>query len=139
MSTQNSSDNSKKKVVGRPFPKGTSGNPGGRPKKGNSWAQLIQEVMELTPAEVQKLIGTQKTDLRNKLAKLPQHVKLKFLIVARGAAFMAAEPNSSLLDKFMDRTDGKVIEKIARSDMTWQELMEMDENPDDTNAEDGSE
>jgi hypothetical protein len=38
---QNSDETAAKRVIGRPFPKGTSGNPGGRPKK-----RLIDEVLE---------------------------------------------------------------------------------------------
>jgi len=34
------------KVIGRPFKKGESGNPGGRPKKDWTWASLIEEAVE---------------------------------------------------------------------------------------------
>lgn len=34
------------KVVGRPFPKGVSGNPGGRPKKDWTWSGLLEKVGE---------------------------------------------------------------------------------------------
>lgn len=54
-----------KKVPGKPFKPGQSGNPRGRPKKGNSWAEIIKEVggcplSSLThlPEDVQKTIKT---------------------------------------------------------------------------------
>lgn len=41
--------NSEKKVIGRPFPKGVSGNPNGRPKKEHSLTDTLRELMDEQP------------------------------------------------------------------------------------------
>lgn len=38
---------SSRKATGRPFKPGQSGNPGGRPKRGWSWGDLLQKALEL--------------------------------------------------------------------------------------------
>lgn len=48
---------SEKKVIGRPFPPGVSGNPAGRPPKGHSITEMISSMMNEQP-EIKKAIGT---------------------------------------------------------------------------------
>ena len=52
MSAENSGPNSKKRVIGRPFKKGQSGSPGGRPKTLEAVRELAREH---TPAAITAL------------------------------------------------------------------------------------
>ena len=57
--TNNNTENSTKTVVGRPFPKGVSGNPGGRPK-GTMKDYLSRKFQALSDDEKEQFLKTHK-------------------------------------------------------------------------------
>lgn len=70
-----------KRVIGRPFPPGVSGNPNGRPKKGTALTDVMREMLEGNP-EIKKAI----------MAKL-----------LKGAA----DGDLAFIREVLDRIDGK--------------------------------
>lgn len=92
---------------------GQSGNPKGAPKRGQSWAEIIKEVGEMTPDEARA--ACQKI-----FAQVPLHdpITLKQAVVMRIYAAMLFEPQPGLVNAFMDREDGKVAQPV---DMNWKE------------------
>lgn len=112
------------------FKKGQSGNPAGRPKDGESWASVIKEISEMTPDQVLKLVGKD-NDLGKALAKLPQKVMMKKLVVARILAALMFEPSGGLWNTLMERAEGKVPQKIeADVNHGWKGFITSEEDPD---------
>ena len=89
-SAQNSGLSAQKKLLGRPFPKGKSGNPGGRPKK-----------LEITRI-FEKMLA--KPDKRKELQKIVEDILAK-----RGMAAVL------LLREIIERTEGKVSQEVDLS------------------------
>jgi hypothetical protein len=86
---------------GRPFKKGQSGNPKGRPPKGESWKDLIREIGAMQGTQVADWLAVYATQFR----KLGD-VKLKAAVVARAYLASLNEPNGSLLKALMSYDDG---------------------------------
>jgi hypothetical protein len=105
---ENSGMSVKKKPRGKPFPKGVSGNPKGAPKRGESWAEIIDRIGAMTPIEA----AAHANAIAGKLKTMGGAITLKEAVVIRGYAALLFEPSSSLMNIYMDRTDGKVKEKI---------------------------
>jgi hypothetical protein len=105
--------NSKKtaKPRGKPFPKGVSGNPAGRPKDGESWAAIYAAVGNMYTQDILDFIGAN-NDLGRMVAGLPKNVQLKYLTAIRVFAALLFEPSSGLLKEVMDRTEGKVTDRV---------------------------
>lgn len=103
-------DNSKPtaKPRGRPFPKGTSGNPAGAPKRGESWAEIIKQFGDMTPVEAADLTAK----IAGKLRNYGDALTLKQAVVMRIYAALLFEPQPGLLNAFMDRADGKVADRV---------------------------
>lgn len=91
---------------------GQSGNPKGAPKRGQSWAEIIKEIGELTPDEARAM--SQKIFAQ---IQLGNEITLKQAVVLRVYASMLFEPQPGLINAFMDRADGKVSQPIE----TWQD------------------
>jgi hypothetical protein len=104
----------KGKPRGKPWPKGTSGNPAGRAKDGQSWSAIISEIGDMYPEDINAFIP-KNNPLGREVAKLPQAVQMKYLVIMRVYAALMFEPTSGLLKEFLDRMEGKVSEHI---DMT---------------------
>ena len=101
-----------KKKTGNPkWKKGVSGNPAGRPKDGESWAAIIKEVGNMYPADILAFVGTD-NDLGRMLKELPANVQMKYLVTARVFSALMFEPTSGLWSSLMERTDGKVQDKL---------------------------
>jgi hypothetical protein len=92
----------------KPWKPGASGNPKGRPKKGESWAELIRTISDMTGPEVAKEFAY----LAKTLMQYPDNVTLRTLIIIRAIVFLANEPNTALLREVMDRTDGPVPARV---------------------------
>lgn len=109
-----SSANSKKsaKPRGKPWQKGQSGNPAGRPRDGESWASVIASVGNMYPEDLLTFIGIN-NDLGQQIALLPKNVQLKYLVTARVFAALMFEPTSGLWKELMERAEGKVAQPIA--------------------------
>jgi hypothetical protein len=92
----------------KPWKKGTSGNPKGRPKKGESWADLIKTISDMTGPEIAEEFAY----LAKTLRQYPDNVTLRTLIVIRALVALVNEPNTALFREIMDRTDGKVPDRL---------------------------
>ena len=109
---RNTANNGKTaKPRGRPFPKGVSGNPAGRPKDGESWAAIIAAVGNMYPEDILEFIG-RNNDLGREIAHLPKNVQMKYLVTARVFAAMMFDPNPRLWASLMDRAEGKVQDRL---------------------------
>lgn len=109
MATANSNKSAKPR--GKPFPKGVSGNPKGRPKDGESWSAIIKAVGEMYPEDLLAFIG-QDNELGKAIAKYPKQVQLKYLVTARIFAAMMFDPNPKLWTELLNRAEGKVPDKM---------------------------
>lgn len=92
------------------FKKGQSGNPTGRPKDGESWANIIKNLGDMYPEDILAFVG-KNNDLGVSLAQLPKSVQMKYLITARVMAALMFEPSAGLWNGLMDRAEGKVPDK----------------------------
>jgi len=94
------------------FAKGTDpANPKGRPKDGESWAAIIKAVGDMYPSDIVAFVG-RNNDLGRMLAKLPQDVQMKYLVVSRVFSSLMFEPSSGLWKELMERAEGKVSDKL---------------------------
>lgn len=109
MATANSKKTAKPR--GKPFPKGVSGNPAGRPKDGESWSAIIKAVGEMYSTDLLAFIG-EDNDLGREIKKYPKNVQLKYLITARVYASMMFDPNPRLWSELLNRAEGKVPDKM---------------------------
>ena len=94
------------KPRGKPFPKGQSGNPSGRPKDGESWAAVFKDLANKTAEELSEMFG--QNDLGNAYRKFPKGVQMKYLVGGRILAALMHDPSGSLLNSYMERMEGKV-------------------------------
>jgi hypothetical protein len=90
--------------------KGESGNPKGRPKLGNSWAEAIRWATSRTPKELAGFLGA--SFLTTQLNKMPQNVSLKHLIIARWIVAQMNDPSPALAGIIMDREEGKPVQPV---------------------------
>jgi hypothetical protein len=58
---------SKKQPRGRPFPKGVSGNPGGRPKRTEEEVQLVEACKQKTPEALEVILNIMQYGLNDKV------------------------------------------------------------------------
>lgn len=98
---------SKRKSPKSAWKPGQSGNPGGRPKDGESWAGVISTVANMTTDEILDFIG-KTTALGKLIAKMPRNVQVKYVVTARVMAELMSNPSAGLWNGLMDRMDGKV-------------------------------
>lgn len=91
--------------------KGVSGNPGGRPKDGHSWSEIVKEVGNMYAQDLLAIIDSD-TTLGKILLKLPHNVQMKYLVTARVFASLMLEPTSGLWNGLMDRAEGKVAQEV---------------------------
>jgi len=105
-----SAANSKKaaKPRGKPWPKGKSGNPAGAPKRGESWAEIIKRIGEMTPIEA----ADHANSIAGKLRVMGDGLTLKEAVVVRVYASLLFEPSASLLNSFMERAEGKMKDEV---------------------------
>lgn len=100
---------SKRKPPKTAWKPGQSGNPTGAPKRGQSWAELWNEIGELDGPQ------TAKRAIRlwvKQFKQLPEGVTLKELVVIKGYAALLDDMNARLLKEVMDRAEGKVSERV---------------------------
>ena len=121
--TQN---NSKKTVKGRPWKKGQTGNPRGRPKKGASWTELVKELGDLTPAEVKAWVGAIGRKLPDR-----DDVTLRELAVLAAYVDAVLDPSPRMLQTLMDRAEGRPLQavEVGGSDTPIHILVEYSEDP----------
>lgn len=99
------------------WPKGVSGNPKGGVKRGESWAEIIKRIGEMTAAEAAELSPV----LVKQLMTLGGGITLKQAVVLRVYAALLFEPDARLLNAFMDRAEGKVAQPVV---LEWRKQLE---------------
>lgn len=92
---------------------GQSGNPAGAPKRGESWAEIIKTVGDLTPEE---LVTKAVPQWLKAFKGMPKGVTFKELVVIRAFASLLDESSASLFNALMDRADGKVQDRVQVND-----------------------
>lgn len=92
---------------------GASPNPLGAPKRGESWAEIIKRVGELTPSEA----AARSLELAKRLLSIGDGVTLKEAVVLRVYSSLLFEPQPGLFNAFMERTEGKVKQPIEVDDL----------------------
>lgn len=111
--------NSEKKPrgKGKPFPPGVSGNPGGRPRRGTSWADVFRKIGDLTPIEAAEMCMGLAANYRS----LGDKVTLKEAVALRIFLDMISVPHMGELETVMTRADGPVTQTI---NVNWREQLE---------------
>ena len=106
---QNSAENRPKRPVGKPFQKGQSGNPGGRPKGAVSVTHWLREWGSMTTAQAAELCTLYAKELR-----LHNSGDIPLAGVAALRVWMSIidEPSPGLIAHILDRIDGPVKQKI---------------------------
>ncbi|MCJ7830936.1 MAG: hypothetical protein MUP86_00210 [Dehalococcoidia bacterium] len=115
----------------KPWPKGVSGNPKGRPPLGKSWAETIRQVGEMTPADAAKKCFA----IAGQMQSLGDKLTLREAVVMRVFSQLLFEPQGGLFNAVMDRVEGKVPQPVDMT-MTWRdELRRLGYDPDAIQSE----
>ena len=104
---------------------GQSGNPAGSPKRGESWAEIIKRIGDMTPVEA----ADHANEIAKQLRKIGGGLTLKEAVVVRVYAALLFEPQASLLNSFMERAEGKVSQPL---DVSVTKVIFEDAEPDST-------
>ena len=104
---------------------GQSGNPAGSPKRGESWAEIIKRIGDMTPIEAADYAN----EIAKQLRKIGSGLTLKEAVVVRVYAALLFEPQASLLNSFMERAEGKVSQPL---DVSVTKVIFEDAEPDST-------
>jgi len=95
----------KRKLPKTAWKKGTSGNPrGGRPKSDHTWGAIFAEIGNLTGKAAAKRCHS----IAGQLAGIGGEVTLKEAVAMRVYSALLFEPSGSLLEKVMDRMEGRL-------------------------------
>lgn len=92
-----------------------SPNPVGAPRRGQSWAEVINKVGDLTGPEAAGVASSIASQLRG----LGDGVTLKEAVVVRAYADLLFDPKAGMLVALMDRAEGKPDQTMT---VNWREL-----------------
>lgn len=106
----------KRKATRTSWKPGHSGNPGGRPRSQESWADAVRRIGDMTPAEAVEYCRT----VAGKLSAIHEPVTLKEAVVLRVYAALLFDPDARLLSTLMDRAEGKPTQAIAMT-VDWRD------------------
>ncbi len=90
---------------------GESGNPKGAPKRGESWAETIKAISDMTPAQAAEWCN----QVAGKLKSIGDDVSLKQAVTLRVFAALMFDPQPGLFNAVMERTEGKVADRVEHS------------------------
>jgi hypothetical protein len=108
----------KRKVPKSAWPKGVSGNPkGGRPKSEHTWGAIFSEIGNLSGKAAAKRCHS----IAGQLAGMGDEITLKEAVAMRVYSALVFEPSGSLLEKVMDRMEGKLPIPMS---INWREEVE---------------
>lgn len=88
--------------------KGQSGNPKGGPKRGESWAEVVTRVFNMTGAQV----ADYAMPLAKQLRTIGDTVTLKEAVTLRVAVALMNEPTPGLFNAVMDRVEGSPRQSV---------------------------
>jgi len=97
-----------------------SPNPKGAPKRGESWAEIIKRVGEMTPGEA----AQSSLELAQKLLSIGEGVTLKEAVVLRVYAALLFDPDARMFNAVMDRAEGKVKQPFSIEDADIENAIE---------------
>jgi len=95
------------------FKKGQSGNPGGRPRTGESFASVLREFLAMDGKQVAAICKT----YAKQFNQLPEGVNLRQMIALRWLMSLVDEPSPGLLQQLVDRVDGVVPTKVEGTEI----------------------
>ena len=102
MSKADKQQGNSKRVFGKPFKKGQSGNPNGRPKKGQAWADVANELLNSNEINItMKMSNGKVKNLNLEADKSFRHA------VIIGQISEAMKGNVQAARELADRTEGK--------------------------------
>lgn len=126
MGEKKSANTQKRKPPRSAWKPGTSGNPRGAPRRGESWTEIIKRVGDMTPAEA----AATSLELARQLLKLGDGLTLKEAVVLRVYGALLFDPNPGLLNAFMNRAEGMPNQNVSVYD--WRkEAKEAGYDPDE--------
>jgi hypothetical protein len=94
--------------------KGVSGNPKGAPKRGESWAETVKAIGDLTPSE----LAAKCTTFALQVAPLGDGLTMREAVVIRTFVALLNEPTGGLLSALMSRAEGLPRQQIEL-DFDW--------------------
>ena len=115
--SQNTIKTSKRKAPTTAWKKGHSGNPGGRPKNQQSITYWLNEYGNVTPAALADQCVQYATELRRVKGDMTMFAH----IAVRALMAQVNEPSPGLLAQILERTEGKVADKLIVS--TWRDAL----------------
>jgi hypothetical protein len=98
--------NSDNKVIGRPWKPGESGNPNGRPKKGEAWADVANELLNSKEIGITMKLA----DGKVKRLSLESDKSFRHAVIV-GMIKEAMNGNVQAAKELADRTEGKSKER----------------------------
>jgi len=101
---QNSPKQPKRPPTAGSFKPGQSGNPGGRPKDGESFASVLRDLLSKDGQEIANLCKTYAKEFR----QFPAGVNMRSMIALRWIVALLNDPTPGLLQQMVDRVDGPV-------------------------------
>ena len=111
--TADSDNGNGKKKRGRienlkPWPKGVSGNPKGGPKRGQSWAESVNRIGDMTPHEAAEYCLL----LAKQLLQLGEGITLRDAAILSSFAKQINDPDGRMFNALSDRAEGKPVQRI---------------------------
>ena len=106
LSADKQQTNSDNKVIGRPWKPGESGNPNGRPKKGEAWADVANELLNSKEINITMKLA----DGKVKRLSLGSDKSFRHAVIV-GMIKEAMNGNVQAAKELADRTEGKSKER----------------------------
>lgn len=103
------SNNETKRGPGTPFTAGTSGNPNGRPKKGEAYSEVVRELLNSDEINIDFIINGEKKNVTM------TSTKSLYYVVCTAMIYQAIKGNVQAAKELIDRADGKVKDKVELS------------------------
>jgi hypothetical protein len=105
--TVNSEEKQHKMPKGKPFVKGDPRiNRKGAPVRGQSWADTIKRITDMTAGEAIEYVG-EKSKVGKLLKELPVDLPIKDALIFISIIHYGREPNARMLATLTDREEGK--------------------------------
>ncbi|HEA70990.1 hypothetical protein LCGC14_0405710 [marine sediment metagenome] len=105
-SNGNSNGNSRNNVVGRPFSKGISGNPNGRPKKEKTFSDTAAQLLASSNIQIKYEINGREKEINLKSDKNIYWGLVSALIL------QGLKGDVRAIKELIDRTEGKAVQKL---------------------------